>query len=106
MWYSVPIYQRSSEAVNGEVVVEESIYLVEAESATEAEAAARTVAAKLPIEYVAGEGNAVSWEVEGFGEPWRLFDKPGNGIEVFSRLMLRRDLEALKRPFSQAGEGQ
>lgn len=87
MWFTVPIYLRSSEPADGDVLLEEAIHLIEAESAESAMEKARSVANELEHCYPNAHGKEVRWSLDEIGEPWELLDDLRNGAEIYSRFI-------------------
>jgi hypothetical protein len=96
MWFAVPIYLRSSEPVEGEVLLQETIHLVEAESEEGAMLKARALGDKLEHRYINVIGEEVCWSLDEIGEPWELLDNLGDGAEVYSRFIGERIKKALR----------
>jgi hypothetical protein len=89
MWFTVTIYLRSSEPVDGSVLVEEAVHLIEAASDDEARSKALLVAKRLEHRYANVAGKDVVWSVESVGEPYELMDGLKDGAEVYSRFISR-----------------
>ena len=85
MWFAIPIYLRSSEPVEGEVLLQETIHLIKAESEEGAMLKARTLANELEHKYVNVLGKEVQWSVDEIGQAWELLDDLRDGAEVYSR---------------------
>ncbi len=89
MWFTVPIYLRSSEPVDGEVLIQEVIHLIDADSDDEARSKALLAAKRLELTYKNVTGKDVIWSVESVGEPYELMDELKDGAEIYSRFISR-----------------
>ena len=96
MWFAVPIYLRSSEPVDGEVLLQETIHLVEAESEEEAMQKARALVNKLEHQYNNVIGKEVRWSLDEIGDLWELLDDLSDGAEVYSRFINDETRNALR----------
>jgi hypothetical protein len=89
MWFTIPMYLRSSEPVDGKVLVEESIYLFEADSEEEATSKGLTAMIGLEHSYSNVAGKEVQWSIESMGQPYELVGELKDGSEVYSRFISR-----------------
>jgi len=97
MWFTVPIYLRSSEPLDDDVLLEEAIHLFEAMSDEEAMAKAKLLAQKLEHRYANVYGKEVAWTLESIGEPWKLLDDLKDGAEIYSRFLSDEEKRAIAR---------
>jgi len=103
MWFTVPIYLRSSEPADGDVLLEEAIHLIEAESEEKAMEKARALVNKLEHRYPNVHGKEVRWSLDGIGEPWELLDDLRDGAEIYSRFLNEKDRSTPRRPSADVG---
>jgi hypothetical protein len=89
MWFTVPVYLRSSEPVDGESLIEELFYLFEAPSEKEAESKALLAAKGLEQTYANIAGKEVVWTLESVGQPYELDGDLKDGSEIYSRFISR-----------------
>jgi len=97
MFFSVSIFLRSSQPVGDEVLLEETIRLVEAQSYEDAISAAELLAKSLEISYRNALGSSTAWTVEEIEEPQEIVDSLSHGAELCSRTLTLSEREALKR---------
>jgi hypothetical protein len=97
MWFTVPIYMRSSEPLDGDDFLEETIHLIEARSDEKTMTKARLLAQRLEHRYANVHGKEVAWVLESIGDPWELTDDLKDGAEIYSRFLSGQEKRAIPR---------
>jgi transcriptional antiterminator Rof (Rho-off) len=80
---------------------EESIVLIEAESAEDASVKARMVAKAAETEYVSAAGETISWKLDRIERLYEIGESLSAGKEVFSRFLRNSEVESLLTPFPE-----
>lgn len=79
---------------------EESLVLIEASSANDAEAKAALLAVLAESSYVAMDGTRVAWTFFKVERVFEIFDQPlRHGSELFSRYLRHAEVQSLLTPF-------
>jgi len=96
MWFTVTIYLRCSELVEGESLLQETIHLIKAESEEEAMLKSQSLGNKLEHKYVNVNRKEVLWALVGINKPQELLDKLTDGAEVYSRFISEEVWKSLR----------
>lgn len=99
MFFAVSIFLRSSQPVGDDVLLEETIRLVEAASYEAAVSASEQLARSLESSYRNALGSRTEWTVEEIEEPQEIVDSLSHGAELCSRTLTLAEREASKRRY-------
>jgi hypothetical protein len=104
MWFGVSLlYKAVHRKPEGlEDLWEESVILVEAESAEAARAIAMEHGQAHEVEYDVAGGDSVRWTFDSIVDLFEITDTPiGSGTEVFSRYLKEAEVTSLRTPFEK-----
>ncbi len=108
MWFSASLLSEgeSPDRAPSEILWEESIVLIEADSEAEARIVAAKVAKDSETEYCTAMGEKISWK---FRSIQSVYEMDGSsfktGTELFSRFLRSSEVESLLADFEEPGGG-
>ncbi|MCC7423334.1 MAG: DUF4288 domain-containing protein [Planctomycetaceae bacterium] len=101
MWYSAYLLMKGNSPTRSpaEVLWEESIVLVQAESEDDAAVKARAVGKAAETEYISATEETIRWALERIGCVSEIGPTISTGTEVFSRFLRSSEVESLLKKF-------
>lgn len=101
MWYSVWLLMKGHSPARqpGEVLWEESIVLVQAESEDDAAVKAQSVGKAAETEYISATDETIRWTLERIECVSQIGGAISTGAEVFSRFLRSSEVESLLTKF-------
>jgi hypothetical protein len=102
MWYSASLFfkSRHPDSPENEFLWENSIILIEADNAEDAEAIATCHGQAAQHEYISALHERVQWTFERIDRIYEIdSERLSTGVEVFSRFLREAEVESLSTPF-------
>lgn len=104
MWFGVSLLYRAvhRKPEGLDPLWEESIVLLQADSAADAEQAAARIGRESEVEYAVADGDVLRWTFDSVLDVYEITEpNPGTGVEVFSRFLKQSEVESLRTRFER-----
>ena len=104
MWYAVSVMIKGTCPTRDadDMLWEECIILIDAESADHAREKAESVSSAKETEYVSATGDRISWRFERVAFVYEIGEELGDATELFARFLRNSEAESLSTRFGEA----